>query len=151
MKIFLSPQEDSERIYYKFEGNKVSATIENITDVFDFTDLPDGELELYDMETGEELIKTTLPVNPIISAEKKEGILYLELLNWISEDASDEENFPVWIDSNEYLSPSENVQETPSNEIDETINKNKSVDFPDNTGGANELKMSSVSEDWSDF
>lgn len=107
MKIYLGPQiNDRERIFYEFEGEKVIVTIGSITDTFDFSGLPDGVLEMEDKETGEELIKTSLPINPISSAEKVDGVLYLELLNWIPSDAPDEMMFPEWIDSSEYVRPS---------------------------------------------
>lgn len=107
MKIFLSPQvNDNERILYSFKGDEVIVTIGGITDTFDFTGVPDGVLTLNDLNTGESIIKTSLVANPILSAEKKDGILYLELLNWIGADASQEEEFPEWIDSSEYVRPS---------------------------------------------
>lgn len=101
MKILLSPQVSDGKILYKFSGDKVEITIGDITEEFDFTGVPNGKLELYDEETGEELLKTTLPIQPIISAEKKDEVLYLELLNWISDDASYEERFPEWVGANE--------------------------------------------------
>ena len=113
MKIFLSPQvNEEERIEYKFDGDKVIITIGETTDTFDFTGVPEGRLELFDFESEELLIKTNLPVQPLISAEKKDGVLYLELLNWIPLDASESEKFPDWIDSDDYLGPPELKVET---------------------------------------
>lgn len=103
MKIYLSPQVNNERIIYEFDNDRVKITINGISDEFDFTGLPDGELELYDHETSENLIQTVLPINPIISAKKKGGVLYLELINWIGENATEAEKFPDWIDASEYV------------------------------------------------
>ena len=64
-------------------------------DTFDFGDLPDGELELYDNE-GNLQIQTSLNIVPILSAKKENGILYDELLNFIGENATEEERFPEW-------------------------------------------------------
>lgn len=81
MKILLSPQvRDNNKIWYDIEDNKITATINGISDTFDFTDLPDGELKIIDDFTGEFLIETTLPEIPIISAEKTDGELTVEIL-----------------------------------------------------------------------
>lgn len=56
-------------------------------DFFDFSTLPDGELS--DVET-------ILPVNPIISAKREDGVLWVELLNFIDLEATEEEKFPQW-------------------------------------------------------
>ncbi len=87
MKILLSPQRSNRKIKYKFEGEKVIATIDNVTDIFDFSTMPDGIM----YEVG-----TTLDMNPIISAKRADGILYVELLNFIGQDATEEEKFPEW-------------------------------------------------------
>ena len=81
MKILLSPQvRDVNKIWYDIEENKITATINDKTDTFDFTDVPDGELEIIDEITGESLIETSLPEVPIISAEKTDGELTVEIL-----------------------------------------------------------------------
>lgn len=58
------------------------------SDRFDFSSFTD------DGEVTE--IETSLPMTPIISAKRDNGILSVTLLNYISEDATDEEKFPVW-------------------------------------------------------
>ncbi len=45
------------------------------TDTFDFTGTPDGELDM-------ESIETSLPVQPILSAERVGGELNVEVLDW---------------------------------------------------------------------
>lgn len=90
IKVFYSPQTNEVDILtYEIQGEVITATLNGVSDVFDFTDLPDGiasELE------------SSLPINPIVNAEQEEGVLYVELLNFIKEDASEFEKFPVWIE-----------------------------------------------------
>lgn len=93
MRVKFSPQVADERIEYIFERDKITATIEGVTDVFDFREFPDGELEV-------DLIETDLPVQPIMSARRVDGVLEVILLNWISTDASEEERFPKWFEVN---------------------------------------------------
>lgn len=92
MKIYLSPQvsEDNEYIKYSFEGEKITATYKGITDVFDFTGMPNGIASA---------ITTTLAINPIISAKRIDNVLSVEVINTISGNASHDERFPEWIDS----------------------------------------------------
>lgn len=87
MKVLFSPQLNSEKIKYTFEGEKITAIYNEEIDVFDFSGLPDGRAEN---------IETTLPINPVVSAERKNGVLYVKLLNFIDENATEEERFPSW-------------------------------------------------------
>lgn len=89
MKILLSPQRSNKNIEYSFEKDKITARYNNKIDTFDFSDMPNGRLEA-------DKIKTKLDINPIISAERKEGVLYVELINFIGADATEEERFPSW-------------------------------------------------------
>ena len=149
MKILLSPQVADDVIEYKFKDEKIEVTIGNITDIFDFTGVPDGRLELRNKETGEELINTPLPINPILSAKKENGILYLELMNWISENASYEEMFPEWIDSSQYTAPKEN--EYSDNKAKTSINN---LEIKNNEESSKDAKIDESEDnvkDWSDF
>lgn len=101
MQILFSPQENEERIEYTFNGEVISITINGVSENFDFTGIPNGELELFNQD-GSVAIETKLDPFPILSAKKEGGILYVELLNWISGDASKKEKFPEWIDSVDY-------------------------------------------------
>jgi len=92
IKVYFSPQRADNQIEYSFCGETVTARIGNVEDVFDFSTLPDGELNI------EESIETTLPVCPVISAKRINGILHLELLNWIGKDAPYESRFPEWVE-----------------------------------------------------
>ena len=93
MRIFKSPQVgvDEKRFEFEFSGEMIIATFDGVSDTFDFTGLPDGEVD-YSM------IETVLEYNPILKATKVDGILSVELLNFISEDATEAEKFPEWIE-----------------------------------------------------
>lgn len=106
MKILFSPQvHETDRFKYEFENQKVRVTFKSKKDTFDFSGFPNGVLQLEDPETGEKLIETELEINPLISAKKENGILYVELMNFIGFDATEEERFPDWIDHTEYILP----------------------------------------------
>jgi len=92
IKVFFSPQRSDNQIEYSFNGEAVTARIGTVKDTFDFSILPDGELNI------EESIETTLPVCPIISAKRVDGILHLELLNWLGPNAPYESRFPEWVE-----------------------------------------------------
>ena len=93
MRILMSPQVmlEDQRFDFVFSGESISATFDGETDTFDFSGLPDGEVDF-------STIETTLPYNPIIMARRVDGVLSVELLNFISEDASELERFPEWIE-----------------------------------------------------
>ena len=87
MMIKYSPQLSDREIEYVFEGEKITAIFNGESDTFDFSQFADGHADN---------IETTLPFNPIISAERVDGVLYVELLNFIGEDATEDEKFPKW-------------------------------------------------------
>ena len=90
IKVFYSPQiDETDILTYDIQGEVITATLNGVSDIFDFTDLPNGMIN--------EII-SDLSVNPIIHAEREDGILYVELLNYIKEDATEFEKFPVWIE-----------------------------------------------------
>ena len=93
MRILMSPQVmfEDKRFDFVFSGESITATFDGETDTFDFSGLPDGEVDFSKIET-------MLPINPIIIARRVDGVLSVELLNFISEDASDDERFPEWIE-----------------------------------------------------
>lgn len=87
MKVRYSPQFSTRRITYSFDGEIITATLDSgESDSFDFSTLPDGRAD------G---IESTLPVQPIISAERIAGVLQLELLKYIGLDATEAERFPI--------------------------------------------------------
>ena len=90
MRILFSPQvRDDNTIWYEIENQKITAKINDITDTFDFTDMPNGKLQLWDDE-GSELIETVLDEVPILGAEKKDGVLTVEILFSINSSEKDE-------------------------------------------------------------
>lgn len=90
MIIKLSPQvRVRDKIWYEIEYQKITATINGASDTFDFTDMPDGELKVWDDE-GNNLIETTLDEVPITGADKKDGVLTVEILFSIDSDEQDE-------------------------------------------------------------
>ena len=79
MIIQLSPQvRENNKIWYEIEHQKITATINNVSDTFDFTDMPDGKLQLHDEDNN--MIETTLDEVPILGAEKTDGVLTVEIL-----------------------------------------------------------------------
>ena len=81
MRIKYSPQRIDGQLMYGFDGDTITATYtaegqEPVTDTFDFSSLPDGEAQV-------DLIETTLPENPIRSAKRVDGELYVELLRYV--------------------------------------------------------------------
>ena len=83
MKIFMSPQVSDKKVKYAFNGYEITVTLDGAADTFDFSEFPDGELE-----AGE--IETTLSVNPVISAKRENGQLFVELLNFIKPEETEE-------------------------------------------------------------
>lgn len=93
MKILYSPQENGEKIIYDFEGEKITATFRGVTDLFDFTTMPNGIVE-----NPQEDIETSFEINPFLFVERLEGELKIKLLNFIGSDATEEERFPEWME-----------------------------------------------------
>ena len=98
MRVKFVPQRpagtDEPRFGYRFDGDVITAIYavegqESITDTFDFSTLPDGEAQV-------ELIETVLPVNPIKSAKRVNGEIWVELLWYHGPDAPESERFPQW-------------------------------------------------------
>ena len=90
MIIQLSPQvRMKDKIWYKIEGQKIQIEINDIIDVFDFTDMPDGELQLWDKE-GREIIYTEDYDFPILGVKKENGELWVEIVFTIDMEEKDE-------------------------------------------------------------
>lgn len=102
MKILFSPQVPlnfTDKIIYKFDGDIIEVELPDGThDVFDFAGLPDGVLDI-------ESIESDLSLGVFLSAKKEDGVLYVELLNYIGTDATESERFPDWIDHEDYVAP----------------------------------------------
>lgn len=70
-------------------------------DTFNFRDMPNGKLEVFDNQTGKILVETTLPENPIESAERIDGELWVELVMFFGGDEIDDERELDWFDAKE--------------------------------------------------
>jgi hypothetical protein len=91
MQVMMLPQfNDQVEAEYRFEGEIVTIIINGQQDIFDFSGMPEGALDYVDTE---------LPYDPIISAKREEGILYVEIINFINHLATEEEKYPDWVDS----------------------------------------------------
>ena len=122
MIIKLSPQiRDFNKIWYEIEEQKITATINGITDTFDFTDFPDGELKVWD-DNGEDLIETVLREVPILSARKENGILTVEILFSIDVNEQDERLlFPKPMTLDEFNDLMDELEERDKEEEDESV------------------------------
>ena len=89
MRVLYSPVRSDKFIGYSFTGETVTCDMEEGRDTFDFSNMPDGIAEN---------ITTILPFNPIIRAERKDGVLSVELIKYIKEDADEAERFPEWME-----------------------------------------------------
>lgn len=95
MQILYVPQFNfNDTITYEFDGNKITATINGESDVFDFTGMMDGTAQSWGREPN---ITSSLPVCPIIDAIITNGVLSVRLINYIGNNATDEEKFPEWV------------------------------------------------------
>ena len=88
MRIYKSPQVrmDDKRIDYSAKGDKLIVTIEGVSDTFDFTNVV-GVLNMVS-------VRTTLNFNPIQKVERKNGNIEVTTINYIGQNATDEERFP---------------------------------------------------------
>lgn len=85
---------DNKSIVYDYADDILHVTMtfndEVYEDSFDFSSFTeDGVLLIFD-EFGESTIQTDLPANPITSAERVDGVLHLELLDWVSPEPEEE-------------------------------------------------------------
>jgi len=87
MLVHWSPQRSDRSLSYEFSGEVITATLDGETDVFDFSSLPDGELDVSALET-------TLDICPVLAARRVNGKLEVTLLRFHGPDAPYEERFP---------------------------------------------------------
>jgi hypothetical protein len=89
LKVLYSPVRSDKFISYSFAGEIITVDMQEGRDTFDFTNMPDGLAEE---------ITTILPTNPILRAERKDGVLSVELVKYIKADADETERFPEWME-----------------------------------------------------
>lgn len=89
MKVLYSPVRSDKFIGYSFTGEIITCDMEEGRDTFDFSSMPDGLAQE---------INTILPFNPILRAEKVDGVLSVELIKYVGPDATEQERFPEWME-----------------------------------------------------
>ena len=76
------PGDPPHQLIYGVDGDKLTVTYKmgdaEAVDTFDFTGTPDGRLDV-------DSIETTLPVQPILAAERVDGVLTVTVLDWSRE------------------------------------------------------------------
>lgn len=88
MVIRYSPQRHDRSLVYSFmQPDVIKATLDGVTDTFDFSTLPDGA-EAVD-------IQSTLDPCPVLSAKRVNGRLEVTLLKFHGPDAPESERFPA--------------------------------------------------------
>jgi len=87
MRISYMPQRTDADVVYTFDGECITATVDGITDTFDFSFLPDGE--------AAEIISTLDPC-PVLSAKRVNGELQVALLRAIPARPSVPEELEAW-------------------------------------------------------
>lgn len=92
LNIIYSPIRADYNFIYTIQNETITALIEGegltgegLQDTFDFSAMPDGRIE------G---ITTTLPYNPILSAERIDGVLTVVLFKTHGNDAPFSDRFP---------------------------------------------------------
>lgn len=91
MKILYSPSYKlGSKFTYQFSAETITATYEGASDTFNLSSFSEGNIF--------QGIKTTLPYDPISYIERKNGILEVQLVNFIDDEATHEEQYPEWIE-----------------------------------------------------
>jgi len=87
MLVRYSPQRSDRSLTYDIQGETITATLDGQSDTFDFSDLPDGELDVSALET-------TLDICPVLAARRVNGKLEVTLLKFHGPNAPESERFP---------------------------------------------------------
>ena len=94
MLIKFSPQRNDDKLEYIFKGETITATLNGITDTFDFSSLQEGDEVALNEETGQLEIETNLPILPILDARRENGQVVVTVLKYHGKDAPESERFP---------------------------------------------------------
>ena len=94
MLIKFSPQRNDDKLEYIFKGETITATLNGITDTFDFSSLQEGDEVALNEETGQLEIETNLPILPILDAKRENGQVIVTVLTYHGKDAPENERFP---------------------------------------------------------
>ena len=95
MLIKFSPQRCDDKLTYEFTGETIKATLNGITDTFDFSSLNEGDEVSRNEETGQLEIETILPMLPILDAKRENGQVIVTVITYHGKDAPEEERFPA--------------------------------------------------------
>lgn len=95
MLIKFSLQRNDDKLTYEFTGETIKATLNGITDTFDFSSLQEGEEVARNEETGQLEIETILPLLPILDARRENGQVVVTVLKYHGKDAPEDERFPA--------------------------------------------------------
>jgi len=88
MLVRWSPQRSDRQLSYVFPApGVIEITLDGVTDRFDFSGLPNGELDVSALET-------TLDICPVLAARRVNGKLEVTLLRFHGPDAPESERFP---------------------------------------------------------
>ena len=87
MRILYVPQRRDVGIDYSFNGEVIVASVDGVSDVFDFTQFPDGVATK---------IHSVLDPCPVLAAQRVAGELRVTLLRSIPARPSDPEELEAW-------------------------------------------------------
>lgn len=87
MRITYVPQRTDADVVYTFDGECITATVDGVTDVFDFANLPNGE--------ASEILSVLDPC-PVLVARRVDGELHVTLLRAIPARPSDPDELEAW-------------------------------------------------------
>ena len=95
MLINFSPQRCDDKLTYEFTGETIKATLNGITDTFDFSSLNEGDEVARNEETGQLEIETILPMLPILDVKRINGQIIVTVIKYHGKDAPEDERFPA--------------------------------------------------------
>lgn len=78
IKIIETPQYSSYKYTYEIEGDILTLTMNEETEVLDLTELEEGRAESIELEV--------LPINPVISIEKTGEVIEVTLIRFYDSD-----------------------------------------------------------------
>lgn len=78
IKIIETPQYSSFKYTYEIEGDVLTLTMNEETEVLDLTDLEEGRAESIELEV--------LPINPVVSIEKTGEVIEVTLIRFYDSD-----------------------------------------------------------------
>jgi hypothetical protein len=94
MQIKYNPQRSDDNIAHTINGDIITTTYQDKQYINDLSNIVDGEKR--DFWAGEKSDNSLNSPPLIVSAEKKDGIIYVQLLCFIGADATEEEKYPEW-------------------------------------------------------